>query len=88
MQGWTTLKIIVPPEFAGTKITPQLSYEETPTTFYPYRNALGNEIFYPATATTIIGIAALDMIGVQHLKLVSDVNETNVTITIIAQRLV
>lgn len=88
LKGWAPLKIIYPPTFAGTKVEMLLSYEDTPTVFYPYYNATGNKVAPFGAATTIVGLFPSDMIGMKHVKLLSDANETDVTVQIIAQRLV
>lgn len=81
LMGYSLLKISLPANFQGTKLTFQISDDNV--TFMPYMNVLGQEVSLVATASTVVGVAPIDFLGTLYLKLKSDVPELGADIKLI-----
>jgi len=72
----TSLKVVyIPASFAGTLLTFAVSYDRT--TFYEYRNISNETVSIDVGAgNNAYGLAAQDFYGVNYLKLVSNLAQT------------
>lgn len=81
LMGYALLKINIPANFQGTKLTFLVSDDNV--TFKPYMNVLGQEVSLVAAANIVVGVAPIDFLGTLYLKLKSDVAELGTELKLI-----